>query len=196
MGNSEFDVPALTFFPSKGDNAFGSAIIICPGGGYMTLAEHEGKDYALWLNKLGISCFVLKYRLAANRYRHPSMYQDVSRAVRVIRSQAKELEINPNHVGIMGSSAGGYTLRTSYLSKRQAWNRAQCSGQLTGTIPSMDYRLHILVGRAGIYKIQKWMLTDLGKVVPSGEFVSYAEFRLMHSRHFGDAELSTCEAME
>jgi acetyl esterase/lipase len=112
IGNSESDVPALTLFPCKGDNALGSAIIICPGGGYMRLAEHEGKDYALWLNELGISCFVLKYRLAANGYRHPSMYQDVSRAVRLVRSQAKGFEINPNHVGIMGSSAGGHLAST------------------------------------------------------------------------------------
>ena len=87
-------------------------MVICPGGGYSMLADHEGTFYAHWLNRYGIACFVLKYRLGKDGYRHPSPLQDAARAVRWVRSQAAGLGLDPHRVGLMGSSAGGHLAAT------------------------------------------------------------------------------------
>ena len=105
-------VPTLTFFPAPGGLANGTAVIICPGGGYVRLAiEKEGSELTRMLNRLGVSAFVLKYRL--QEYGHPAPLQDVLRAVRLVRSQAKELGIREDRVGVMGSSAGGHLAATA-----------------------------------------------------------------------------------
>ena len=87
-------------------------MVICPGGGYGHLAKHEGEGYALFLNEHGVAAFVLKYRLGTDGYRHPSMLQDVARAVRLVRSRAAEWKLDAKRVGIMGSSAGGHLAST------------------------------------------------------------------------------------
>lgn len=87
-------------------------MVICPGGGYGGLAPHEGGDYARFLNEHGISGFVLKYRLGSAGYRHPVMLEDAARAVRTVRARASEWNINPQKVGVMGSSAGGHLAST------------------------------------------------------------------------------------
>lgn len=105
-------VPTLTFFPAPAGVASGAAVIICPGGGYVRLAiEKEGSELTRMLNRLGVSAFVLKYRL--QEYGHPAPLQDVLRAVRLVRSQAKELGIREDRVGVMGSSAGGHLAATA-----------------------------------------------------------------------------------
>lgn len=81
-------------------------MVICPGGGYQRHADHEGTIVAQWLNELGISAVVLKYRVAPHQ--HPAPLQDAQAAIRMIRSKAKEWRIDPNRVGIMGFSAGGH----------------------------------------------------------------------------------------
>ena len=88
-------------------------MVICPGGGYHALAEHEGRDYALWLAERGIAGFVLKYRLGSSGYRHPAMMHDVQRAIRLVRAHAAEWGINPSKIGVMGSSAGGHLASTA-----------------------------------------------------------------------------------
>jgi acetyl esterase/lipase len=108
LGNSTNDIPTLTPYFPDATNATGAAMVICPGGGYAHLAPHEGNDYALWLNQHGVTCFVLKYRLGANGYRHPVELQDSARAVRTVRARADEFKIDPKRIGIMGSSAGGH----------------------------------------------------------------------------------------
>lgn len=107
------DIPTLTpFFPAV-DKATGAAVVICPGGGYGSLAAHEGRDYALWLNAHGIAGFVLKYRLGSAGYRHPAMMNDVNRAVRYVRANAGEWKLDPKRIGVMGSSAGGHLASTA-----------------------------------------------------------------------------------
>jgi acetyl esterase/lipase len=106
LGTAPKDIPTLT--PFIATNGTGAAMIVCPGGGYAGLAAHEGKDYALWLNSRGISAFVLKYRLGSSGYRYPAEYQDVARAIRLVRSGAKEWNLDVNRIGVMGSSAGGH----------------------------------------------------------------------------------------
>jgi acetyl esterase/lipase len=105
--NSNVSVPTLTFYGPAVDRPNGTAIIICPGGGYGNLStDREGVQYANWLSSLGVSSFVLKYRLA--EFGHPAPLQDVLRAIRIARSRAAEFKINPDRIGVMGSSAGGH----------------------------------------------------------------------------------------
>jgi len=112
LGSTTNDTPTLTPYLSDPAKATGAAMVICPGGAYVHLAPHEGNDYALWLNQHGVTCFVLKYRLGSNGYRHPAMLQDAARSVRLVRSRAAEWKADPKRVGIMGSSAGGHLAST------------------------------------------------------------------------------------
>ncbi len=111
-GNGTNDIPTLTRFDPVGGTATGSAMVICPGGGYGGLAGHEGADYALFLNRRGVTAFVLRYRLGSAGYRHPAMLMDAARAVRWVRAHAAATGIDPKRVGIMGSSAGGHLAST------------------------------------------------------------------------------------
>lgn len=112
LGDADKDTPTLTHYPANPAKITGAAIVVCPGGGYAKLAPHEGRDYGLWLNELGIGAFVLKYRLAPDGYRHPSMLQDAARALRTVRARAAEWNVDHGRVGIMGSSAGGHLAST------------------------------------------------------------------------------------
>jgi acetyl esterase/lipase len=109
---SNVSAPTLTIYAPAIDRPNGTAVIICPGGGYGLLSnEREGLQYANWLSTLGITPFILKYRLA--EFGHPAPLQDVLRAMRIVRSRAKELKINPDRIGVMGSSAGGHLTASS-----------------------------------------------------------------------------------
>ncbi|MBO57219.1 MAG: endo-1,4-beta-xylanase, partial [Verrucomicrobiales bacterium] len=111
-GDSARDIPTLTPFPAPAGNNSGSAIVICPGGSYGTLAPHEGQTYAQFLQKHSVNGFVLKYRLGSAGYRHPIMLGDAARALRTVRANAKQWKIDPDKIGIMGSSAGGHLAST------------------------------------------------------------------------------------
>ncbi len=87
------------------------AIIICPGGGYQHRAHHEGEPVAIWLNNLGISAFVLNYRVSP--YRHPAPLADAQRAIRFVRHYANEWNIDKQKIGILGFSAGGHLVSTT-----------------------------------------------------------------------------------
>lgn len=89
------------------DNHTGIGIIIFPGGGYQGLAEHEGKGYSEHFVKEGVACFVVKYRLAPE-HRHPEMLEDALAAIETIRISAKDFGVDPDKLGVMGSSAGGH----------------------------------------------------------------------------------------
>lgn len=100
-------LPTLTVVPPAVDRANGTAVILCPGGGYRLLsAAREGRQYAAWLSTLGITSFILKNRL--QEWGHPAPLQDVLRAIRLVRSRAAEFGIAPDRIGVMGSSAGGH----------------------------------------------------------------------------------------
>lgn len=111
-GKTPADIPTLTVFPSPAEQANGTAVIICPGGGYGTLVtSYEGDEVARWLNTLGVTAFVLRYRVAP--YRHPAPLIDVQRAIRSVRARAEEFGINAKRVGVMGFSAGGHVASTA-----------------------------------------------------------------------------------
>jgi acetyl esterase/lipase len=114
-GDTDNDKPTLTLYPAPEDKAVGTGIIICPGGGYSHLSmDKEGHDVAKWLNTLGVSAYVLKYRLGGpNGYHHPVELNDAQRAIRYVRSNAKDWKIDPNRIGILGFSAGGHLASTA-----------------------------------------------------------------------------------
>jgi len=112
LGNNDSDIPTLTAFLPTPDKATGAAMVICPGGGYGGLADHEGAGYAEWLAENGVAGIVLKYRLGSKGYRHPAMLNDAARAVRLTRAKAEDWKIDVKRVGIMGSSAGGHLAST------------------------------------------------------------------------------------
>lgn len=112
LGTADTDIPTLTPYVVK-SAAPTAAVVVCPGGGYGGLAGHEGHDYALWLNQQGVSAFVLKYRLGSKGYRHPSMIHDAQRAIRMVRHDAKNWNVDTSRIGIMGSSAGGHLASTA-----------------------------------------------------------------------------------
>jgi len=124
QSTSQVSVPTLALYLPKKETANPSAVLIFPGGGYSHLAMHkEGKKIALWLNSLGITAFVLKYRLPTDRVMKDKSIgplQDAQEAIRTIRRNAKEWNIDPAKIGVLGFSAGGHlasTLATHYLDR-------------------------------------------------------------------------------
>jgi acetyl esterase/lipase len=108
LGTEDKDIPTLTIYSAYGKNTSGTAVIVCPGGGYGALAmNHEGRQIANYLNSFGVTAFVLKYRLGP-KYHHPVELGDAQRAIRLVRSRAKDFNIEPDRVGLWGFSAGGH----------------------------------------------------------------------------------------
>jgi len=112
QGSAEEDKPTLTHYaPKRAKNQ--TAIVVCPGGGYRNLAmDHEGVQIATWLNSLGISAFVLKYRLGP-KYHHPAQMNDVQRAIHTVRARAADYGVDANKIGVWGFSAGGHLASTA-----------------------------------------------------------------------------------
>jgi acetyl esterase/lipase len=108
----DIEIPQYQVYLPDKDKATGAAAVIFPGGGYTILAaNHEGHDYAKWLNERGIAGVVVKYRvskMAKSGYQFPVPFLDARRAIRTVRSKAAEWAIDPKKVGVMGSSAGGH----------------------------------------------------------------------------------------
>ncbi len=101
--------PTLTVYPAAKPN--GCAVISCPGGGYGVMCVHwEGGRVAKWFNSIGVSCFVLRYRLPDGKLPRsgvPWPLQDIRRAIQIVRANAKKWNINPSDIGVAGFSAGG-----------------------------------------------------------------------------------------
>ena len=113
LGSADADKPALTPYLVQEGRGTGTAVVVCPGGGYQFLAmDHEGAQIARWLNSIGIAAFVLQYRLGP-RYHHPIELGDAQRAIRTVRARAAEYRVLPDRIGIMGFSAGGHLASTA-----------------------------------------------------------------------------------
>jgi acetyl esterase/lipase len=113
---SQVGTPGIyAFFPSLQENK-GAAVLIFPGGGYTHLAYIiSGTQLAKWFNSMGVSAFVLKYRLPNSpdlKERQIAPLQDAQRAMRLIRSNAKKWGVNPDKIGVMGTSSGGHLAAT------------------------------------------------------------------------------------
>ncbi len=112
-GNQPEDQPSLTIYQATATNKVPSAVIVFPGGGYVNLAfDYEGTQVAEWLNNLGISAFVLKYRLGP-KYHYPVELWDAQRAIRYVRAHADEFQIRADRIGVWGFSAGGHLASTA-----------------------------------------------------------------------------------
>lgn len=108
-GKEDKDQPFFDVWQAAKQKANGAAFVICPGGGYGGLAaDHEGTQVAKWFNGLGVSAFVLHYRLGSQGYHYPTQLIDVQRAIRHVRANAKEYGIDPHRIGVIGFSAGGH----------------------------------------------------------------------------------------
>ena len=113
LGDGEFDRPTITVYPAENGGTPKAAVIVFPGGGYQHLAmNHEGRQIANWLNGAGITAFVVRYRLGP-RYHHPVELGDAQRAIRTVRARAKEFDISPDKIGVLGFSAGGHLASTA-----------------------------------------------------------------------------------
>lgn len=104
--------PTLTLHRPPPGTGNGSAVVVCPGGGYQSLASHEADPIAEWLNSLGITAVVLRYRLGPANH-HPAMLEDAARAIRTTRANAQIWQIDPGRVAILGFSAGGHLASTA-----------------------------------------------------------------------------------
>jgi acetyl esterase/lipase len=106
--------PTISLFRPAKDKDTGAAVLICPGGGYNILAwDLEGEEVATWLNSIGVTGIVLKYRVPrrpddAKDKPPPGPLQDAQRALSLVRSKAKEWDLDPKRIGILGFSAGGH----------------------------------------------------------------------------------------
>lgn len=113
---SNVQIPTIEVFRPSPRNSTGQAVVICPGGGYHILAyDWEGTDIAKWLNSLGITAIVLKYRLPISKNNiepHKSPLLDAKRALRIVRHNADKWNIDKSKIGIMGFSAGGHLAST------------------------------------------------------------------------------------
>jgi acetyl esterase/lipase len=117
---SEVTNPAVEVWMADPSNNNGSAVIVCPGGGYRILAyDKEGTEIAAWLNKLGFTAFVLQYRIPDKK---EGALQDAQRAIRIVRNNAGTWKIDPEKIGIMGFSAGGsLSARASTLFNKKTY---------------------------------------------------------------------------
>jgi acetyl esterase/lipase len=149
--------PTLTVYPADAGTANGTAIIVCPGGGFYILAyHHEGTDVARWLNKKGVTVFLLKYRLGQSQTYNPGQelganmkksdfgekiapviplsIADGRTAIQYVRAHAAEYKIKPTQIGIMGFSAGG-TVAAASAFNYTAENRPDFVAPVYGFIP-------------------------------------------------------------
>ncbi|WP_245882518.1 alpha/beta hydrolase [Hymenobacter chitinivorans] len=131
--------PTLQVFRAPKEKANGTAVIICPGGGYVRLSmDHEGTDVAKRLNDMGVTAFVLKYRLPNDQSqvdKTTAPLLDAQQALRLVRQRAAEYGINPNRVGIMGFSAGGHLAATAGNAARRV-----VPGNIAGTVSATSAR--------------------------------------------------------
>lgn len=120
--------PTLSVFPAPGGDAAAPAMIVCPGGGYSyVVIDKEGTEIAAWLNSVGITAVVLKYRNPNNR---DGALQDVQRALSLARANAAAWKIDPKRLGVIGFSAGGnLSAKASNLFDRRAYTAIDASDE-------------------------------------------------------------------
>jgi len=127
--------PQITVYRPAPEKDTGAAVIVAPGGGYHILAyDLEGTEVAEWLNGIGVTGIVLKYRVPARNQeqRHKAAVQDAQRAISIVRSRAKKWQIDPRRIGILGFSAGGHTAgMTSLLHKERTYQPVDATDRVS-----------------------------------------------------------------
>lgn len=113
QGTADQDTPTITVYLPLEATRSGTAILIAPGGSYTMLASnHEGRQVANLFNGMGVTAFLLKYRLGP-RYHYPIELEDAQRALRWVRAHAEQYGYQPDRIGMMGFSAGGHLASTA-----------------------------------------------------------------------------------
>jgi acetyl esterase/lipase len=127
---SEVTNPAMEVYLPEASKRNGSAVIVCPGGGYKIIVyDLEGTEIAGWLNKLGFTVFVLQYRIPDKK---EGALQDIQRAIRIVRDNSKKWNINPEKIGVIGFSAGGsLSARASTLFNKKTYPSVDKSDSLS-----------------------------------------------------------------
>ncbi len=164
LGN--VSTPQLAVYRPAKDKDTGAAVIICPGGGFNILAyDLEGTEVAAWLNSIGVTGIVLKYRVPARdpARRWLAPVQDAQRAMSLVRSKAREWGLDPSRLGLLGFSAGGVT--TAYAALFQE-NRHYPAIDAADTVPCRpDFALLIYTG--GFVERGQTALNNLVAVTPN-----------------------------
>ena len=122
---SNVSAPTIQVFPARAEVRNGAAVLVCPGGGYNILAsEHEGSDVCRWLNEIGVTAVLLKYRVPRRQglEKHHAPLQDAQRALGMMRSRAEEWGIDPKRVGVLGFSAGGHLAAMTLVNPKPAFS--------------------------------------------------------------------------
>jgi acetyl esterase/lipase len=149
--NKGFDTtaPYMDYYPSKNPSLKKTVVLICPGGGYQHLAwDKEGVKPALFFNENGIDAFVLRYRLNNAKqegHRYPDQYNDVTTAIRIIRSKAEEWHIDPEKTGVMGFSAGGHLASTAATIQQKGDPSSTDPLKKVGTRPSFAILIYPVI---------------------------------------------------
>lgn len=132
LGN--VSTPILEVYRADSAKASGASVIICPGGGHSILAyDLEGTEVAEWLQSIGVTAFVLKYRVPArpDRPRYEAAVQDGQRAVSIVRSRAAQWSLDPNKIGVLGFSAGGQTAALTALTQDRLYDSKDATDQVS-----------------------------------------------------------------
>jgi len=175
LGTEPKDTPTLTPYYPEAGKANGGVVLVFPGGGYKNLAAHEGEPYAKWLNSLGFTTFVLKYRLFPGGYHIQQIELDAHRAVRYVRANAADWKLDPQRILVIGSSAGGHlaaTLSTQFdAGKPDAVDPIErVSSRPDGTILCYGFILFDQRTMPDPQRREEW----LGKDVPDEAALRYA----------------------
>jgi acetyl esterase/lipase len=131
--------PTISVYAPPKEKRNGTAVLVAPGGGYNILAiEHEGTQVCEWLNALGVTAVLLKYRVPKREAQTPdnrAMVQDAQRALTLIRAKAKDLDIDPARVGMLGFSAGGHLTACTALTKERLYTETDADTKF-GHLPN------------------------------------------------------------
>lgn len=145
--------PSITVYLMPKEKANGTAVLICPGGGHRALGfQSEGQDPAAYLNSIGVTAFVLKYRLAREENSPYALEkhakEDAHRAIRLIRSRAKDWQIDPNKIGMLGFSAGGEVV--SWVAYNSGNGDPKATDQIERLNGKPNFQMLIYPGPLGI----------------------------------------------
>ncbi|MES1195740.1 MAG: alpha/beta hydrolase, partial [Steroidobacter sp.] len=180
---NDVSVPTMTVYAAKGHNT-GVAMVVFPGGGFQFLAmDSEGTEICDWLTSRGMTCILSKYRVPNTNHhwdeeckcvvtpKIPRALQDAQRTIKLVRSKAKELNIDPNKIGVIGFSAGGYLVaQTSNifaatyqpvdtideLSSRPDFAIAMYPGHLCRPGGNLDPGIHVTKQTPPTFLLQAW----------------------------------------
>ena len=170
--------PEIWYFPSKINNDNKPAVLVMPGGGYYDLwFDKEGVDVAEWLNKIGISAFVLKYRLPhweSEQCRSEVALMDAQRAMRIIRSNSNKWKINPEKIGVLGFSAGGHLASTISTHHDQGLSQSKVEiERTTSSRPNFTILIYPVISLQNSPETHYGSRQNLVGKTPANELVDY-----------------------